>query len=200
MKQWLFILLILFALTGCRGNNESSNMNNTNDNDNPYMHVKNTTIENVDQEESEKISKHLANLAASVPNVKSSTAVALGNYAIVGIDVDENLDRSKVGSIKYSVSEVLKNDPHGANAIVVADPDITARLGEIGEDIRDGRPVQGVLNELSDIVGRIMPEIPGDLQDPTPKDATEDQKQDINSKDSQKLDKNQQEQSNNHKE
>ena len=45
-----------------------------------------------------KSSKHLANLAASVPDVKKATALALGDYAVVAIDVDKDLDRSKVGN------------------------------------------------------------------------------------------------------
>ena len=78
----------------------------------------------------------------------------------------KNLDRSEVGSIKYSVAESLKNDPHGARAVVVADPDLNARLKEVTEDIRIGEPIQGILNELADISGRLMPEIPADLVNP----------------------------------
>jgi len=87
------------------------------------MNVKNSSINEVRKEDSEEVSKHLANLAANVPNVNNATAVALGKFAVVGIDVDKDLDRSKVGSIKYSVAEALKKDPYGANAVVVADPD-----------------------------------------------------------------------------
>ena len=61
-----------------------------------------------------------------------------------------------MGTIKYSVAESLKNDPHGARAIVVADPDMNARLREIGEDIRKGEPIEGVMNELADIAGRLI--------------------------------------------
>lgn len=72
------------------------------------MNVKNSSINEVRKEDSEEISNHLANLAAEVPNVNNATAVALGKFAVVGIDVDKDLDRSKVGSIKYSVAEALK--------------------------------------------------------------------------------------------
>lgn len=202
MKKWLFLCVFFIFLAGCQNNNGALNLNNNNNNnnqDNPYMHVKNSTADQVDQKNSEKVSQRLADLAASVPEVENASAVALGNIAIVAIDVNENLDRSKVGSIKYSVAEVLKDDPHGANALVVADPDIMARLNEIGEDIQNGQPVQGVLNELSDIVGRIIPEIPGDLQEPTPKGQMDEQKQDINNKDSKELEKEQDDQSNHQK-
>lgn len=164
------------------------------------MNVKNSSINEVRKEDSEEVSKHLANLAANVPNVNNATAVALGKFAVVGIDVDKDLDRSKVGSIKYSVAEALKKDPYGANAVVVADPDFLARIDEIRNDIQDGKPVQGVLNELSDIVGRLMPEVPGDLQDPSIENRTEEPKQETDGKkDAKKLNNQQNKQSNHYK-
>ena len=46
--------------------------------------------------------------SASVPGVNDATAVVVGKYAIVGIDVKAKLDRTRVESIKYSVAESLK--------------------------------------------------------------------------------------------
>ena len=85
--------------------------------------LKNSYIENVDRKTGQEISKRLVELATSIPNVNDATAVVIGRYAIVGIDVNSKLERSQVGSIKYSVAESLKKDPYGANAIVVADAD-----------------------------------------------------------------------------
>ncbi len=142
----------------------------------------------------------MVNLATSIPNVNDATAVVLGRYAIVGIDVNKNLDRSEVGSIKYSVAESLKNDPHGARAVVIADPDTNARLKEIYADIQNGKPVQGVMNELADISGRLMPEVPADIVEPSPANQnTEKPKQKLNKQEQQNLEKQQQEQSNHYK-
>ena len=43
-----------------------------------------------------------------MPGVNDATAVVVGKYAIVGIDVKAKLDRTRVESIKYSVAESLK--------------------------------------------------------------------------------------------
>ncbi len=167
MKKWLSVLLVLF-LFACAANNEEARKNkNTNETPIQVRHVPEQK-EKISLEESENISKRLANLAASVPDVQRATAIALGDYAVVAIDVDRDLDRSKVGTIKYSVAEALKEDPHGKNAVIVADPDIFRRLQEMGADIRAGRPIQGIVNELAEIVGRIMPEIPAKLEDDSP--------------------------------
>lgn len=198
MKK-LITFLILFNvifISGCKGTNEAGDGLNNNTNNPQFMNVKNSPVDDISLNDSQKISQHLVNLATRVPNVENASAVALGKFAIVGIDVDKNLDRSKVGTIKYTVAEALKKDKYGANAIVVADPDLTARINEIGEDIQNGRPVQGILNELSDIVGRIMPEVPGDLHEPSVEQKLEEPKNEINNKDARNLEKTQDEQSN----
>ena len=87
-----------------------------------------------------------------------------GKWAVVGIDVNAHLDRPEVGVIKYSVAEALKEDPQGANAIVTADPDIVQRLREMNADIRQGRPIAGIAEELADIVGRLIPQLPRDVK------------------------------------
>ncbi|HVI20505.1 MAG TPA: YhcN/YlaJ family sporulation lipoprotein [Bacillus sp. (in: firmicutes)] len=190
LKAYLFLFICLLTICGC-----SATKNEVAETKQNVVSVKNTTFQDVDKQTGQKISQHLVELSTSIPNVNDATAVVLGPYAIVGIDVNKNLDRSEVGSIKYSVSESLKHDPHGANAVVVADPDMNARVKEVSEDIRNGRPIQGILNELADISGRLMPEIPADLVNPKSQNTSEK----LNNKEEQKLEKYQQEQSNHQK-
>lgn len=163
------------------------------------LHVKNSTVQNVDRMTGQEIAQHLVDLASRVPKVNDATAVVIGNYALVGIDVDEDLERSEVGMIKYSVAESLKKDPYGAQAVVIADPDMTARLREIGDDIKNGKPIQGIFNELADISGRLMPEIPQDILQPDTKGKTNNEpKEHLNEEDNKKIEKQQEEQSNHH--
>ena len=194
MKVYLVLIISLFLLFGCNNRDDDVAQNQNN-----IVNVKNSTIQNVDKQTGQQISKHLADLATSIPKVNDATAVVLGRYALVGIDVNQDLDRSEVGSIKYSVAESLKNDPHGARAIVIADPDINARLKEIGEDIQKGEPIEGIMNELADIAGRVIPEVPADIKDPVQTKSVDDPKKTLNSNEKQDLEKTQQEQSNHHK-
>jgi YhcN/YlaJ family sporulation lipoprotein len=193
LKIGLLLFISLLTLCGCGVKNEVAEQKQN------VITVKNSTFQEVDKQTGREISKHLVDLASSIPNVNDATAVVLGNYAIVGIDVGKDLDRSEVGSIKYSVAESLKQDPHGARAIVIADPDLNARLKEVNEDIQSGKPIQGIMNELADISGRLLPEIPADMVDPEPIDATEKQKKNLNNNEQQNLEKQQQEQSNHQK-
>lgn len=108
----------------------------------------------------EAIAHRLATLAVKVPQVKDATAIVFGKYAIVGLDLDAHLDRSRIGTIKYSVAEALKEDPQGANALVTSDPDIVQRIREMNEDIKRGHPIKGFAEELADIASRIIPQVP----------------------------------------
>jgi YhcN/YlaJ family sporulation lipoprotein len=117
-----------------------------------------------DNQTAQEVAERLAQLATRVEQVNDATAVVVGRYAVVGIDVDANLDRAKVGSIKYTVAEALKDDPMGANAIVIADADTYYRLQEMAEEIRTGRPLAGVMDELAEIVGRLMPQVPRQVE------------------------------------
>jgi len=117
-----------------------------------------------------KVELHLESLAKGIPGVKNAHCVIAGNMAVVGIDVDSKLDRSRIGTIKYSVAEAFRKDPYGVDAVVTADVDLAQRLREIGADMRRGRPIQGFAEEMSDIIGRIVPQMPRDTvpQNPAP--------------------------------
>jgi len=191
VKRALFFLCFILLLTGCASNNNASQKEQD-----ERVKVQNTTNEQVDREEDENKANHLEELAEGVPDVKNATALVIGDYAVIGIDVDKNLDRSEVGTIKYAVSESLKGDPQGASAIVVADPDLNARLAEVVEDFRNGSPLQGIMNELADITGRIMPEVPADNLEPQPKDGIEEPKDKLEEGEEKQLEKTQDRQSN----
>lgn len=197
MKKRLFVLLIvILAVSGC--NNQPRNISREDDKS-QVIHVRDSADLQVDRKTGQEISAHLVELASRVPNVNDATAVVLGPYAIVGIDVNSDLDRAKVSTIKYSVAESLKNDPYGATAVVIADADSYVRLQEMGRDIQGGRPVTGIMEELAEIVGRVMPEIPIDLKEPTAPNPTEQNNSQLSKDQQQELEENQQEQSNHQK-
>ncbi len=113
-----------------------------------------------------KVAAHLEMLARGVVGVKDANCVVFGNYAIVGIDVGERMERSEVGTLKYAVAEAFRKDPYGVNAVVTADIDLAQRLREIRVDVQNGRPLAGFTEELSDIVGRLIPQIPRNIIPP----------------------------------
>jgi YhcN/YlaJ family sporulation lipoprotein len=190
----LAVLSAIFILFGCMNNNNKKENAQT-DKNTPQLTKVNQTAKNKEKNTkgSQAVSKHLVGLATGIPGVEDATAVVLGPYAVVGIDIDRKLDNSRVGTIKYSVAEALKNDPNGKNAVITADPDTVERLRQMGKEIRQGHPIGGIMRELSAIVGRLMPQIPQNSNTTKPSPTETNNKQ-LNKKDEQKLKNEQQKQ------
>ncbi len=166
MRKWIPFILLMSILVGCQlGNKNQANEERQNASVQQTQRVPQTSPEKPKDQGSEATANRLAALATRVPNVNDATVIVLGKTAIVGIDVNAKLDRPRVGTIKYTVAEALKKDPQGATAIVVADPDIVQRLREMNQDIKQGRPIAGFAEELADIAGRFVPQMPNDVEE-----------------------------------
>lgn len=177
----------MIGLFGCQDNQQNNDGND-------IMDINYTNDKNPDD-----IAQHLVNVANSVPDVNDATALVIGQYAIVGIDVNKDLDRSRVGTIKYTVSEALKNDPYQINAIVTADTDVTERIKKVQRHMQNGRPVEGILEELGEIVNRLMPETPGTLTDDNVKNPENTNDQQLNKREERELQKQQNKENLDHK-
>lgn len=169
LRIFLFASILTVSLAACNQNNLPNNEvgnESTNDQNRTEIDVEQSSYEQNNQYSNNEIATHLANIAADVPDVNDAVAIIAGPYAVVGIDIDEETDREQVGTIKYAVSEALKNDPYGKTAVVIADADMMQRLREMNTKMRQGHPVQGVTEELAEIVGRYMPTFPVDENRP----------------------------------
>lgn len=167
MKQMILVAALTLLLTACNtANQPPANQAAPAPNQQPKetQRVQQTAPTPHYDQSSQAKAERLVQLATRVKNVNDATAMVLGRYAVVGIDVKATLDRPEVGVIKYTVAEALKEDPQGANAIVTADPDIVQRLREMQADIRLGRPIAGIMEELADIIGRLIPQLPRDVE------------------------------------
>lgn len=157
------ITLILSSLLiiACQPENESPNSQSSpapTKKISQTQRVEQTAPQQNNKQSPQAVAEHLAQLATQFPQVKNATAISIGPYTIVGIDIDPSLDRGRAGSVKYAVAQALKEDPLGSNALVTADIDLYQRLREVNEDLQQGRPLTGIMHELADIVGRIMPQ------------------------------------------
>lgn len=162
MKYVVSMILIVLVLSGCGATTKHGNSTTKGTG-------QATTLQNTAKSDQvARNASHLEQLAEKVPGVQHANCVVVGNYAIVGIDVDPSLDRSKVGTLKYSVAEALKKDPLGVNAVVTADMDLSQRIKELGNRMRSGQALSGVTDEVANIMGRIMPQIPRDINSVSP--------------------------------
>ncbi|WP_053219802.1 YhcN/YlaJ family sporulation lipoprotein [Virgibacillus senegalensis] len=197
-KRFIFLctgcLSLGLVLVGCQQEKSLPDQQNQD----PTIQVENSDPGDGQQKNysNQEIADHLASLAADVPNVHDASSVVAGPYAVVGIDVDKDLDRSRVSTIKYSVAEALHHDPYGKTAVVIADADGMERIRHMADKIQQGHPAQGFVDELSAVVGRYMPEVP--INDDQPEEPDQN-KEVIPQKEQQELDNIENDQSNHQK-
>lgn len=160
MRTFLLLVLIMSVLAGCNTKQENSASPSQ---DYKQMKVQQTNPPKRDIKNPREVAQRLEKLALSIPEVKAANCVVFGDTAIIGIDVKGNLDRSRVGTIKYSVAEAIRKDPYGANALVTADLDMGERIREMRRHMMAGHPIAGFGEELADMIGRIMPQLPRDV-------------------------------------
>ncbi|MDG4657047.1 YhcN/YlaJ family sporulation lipoprotein [Ectobacillus antri] len=190
MKISACLIIVCLLLTACGAKEEKKAYSGD-----QTVRVKNTTYKPERYKSNPRAAAHLEKLAADIPNVKAAKAVVLGPYAIVGIDVNSKLDRTRVETIKYTVAESIKHDPHGANAIVVADPDTYQRVQAMGKQIQKGNP-QAVMTEFAAIIGRVMPQVPKDMLENKDSEPTKRNDKQLPEGEKQQLKKEQDDQSN----
>ncbi|MDP5273131.1 YhcN/YlaJ family sporulation lipoprotein [Chengkuizengella axinellae] len=152
MRTFLLFMCFIMLVSGCNQQTDQSSEQLT-----VRQEQSSETNNNLNQED---IAARLEKLTLSIPEVNGANVVVIGDTALVGIDIDGSLERSKVGSVKYSVAEALSKDPYGANAVITADMDLNVRIKEIRNDIMNGKPISGFAEELADIVGRVIPQFP----------------------------------------
>lgn len=159
MKRLVLIGAVVLIFGGCSGLKDG--------NIRSQAIQEQAAIDSIDHAE---VAAHLEQLAEGIDGVSHARCVIFGNKAVVGIDVDPRLDRSRVGTIKYSVAEAFHKDPLGIDALITADIDINQRLSDLGAAIQAGKPISGFAEEMADIIGRLMPQIPEDINEPEQSD------------------------------
>ncbi|OZM58447.1 hypothetical protein CIB95_02445 [Lottiidibacillus patelloidae] len=171
---FLFASVCLF-LIGCQANNDNNQNYEVGKNEDGLRNISTNDDGKEKKLSATQIAERLVKIASNDADVRDATAIVVGKYALVGIDVDKDIDRSKVGTIKFTITEALQKDPYGANAVVTADPDIVQRVKEMAKEIRNGKPILGVMEELAAIIGRIIPEVPDESHKTHPEPTEENE-------------------------
>jgi len=160
VRKFLMMVVVLLSVSGC-GNQE--NRVGQNQNNGRNVNVQQTRPGQASVP-SDKVEARLESLARGIPQVLDAKCVVIGRTAIVGLTLDPALDRSRVNTIKYSVAETFRKDPAGIDAFVTADVGMSERIRHVREDIANGRPFAGFAQELGDIISRVAPQLPRDIQ------------------------------------
>ncbi len=153
MKRWTAPLTIAVAVTmlvgGCADNTTTTKTKAPiTPNVSPYVMNKpvKTTAERLEK------------MAERIPDVNDATVITFGNTVLIGLDINNKLDRTKADTVKYAVAHALRNQGRGKNVLVTADADLGKRILNVRNGVMKGKPVSSFATELGDIIGRIAPQ------------------------------------------
>ncbi|KNF09865.1 putative sporulation lipoprotein YhcN/YlaJ [Gottschalkia purinilytica] len=105
-------------------------------------------------ERSDRIAKKVAELN----EVNSATTAITGNTALVGVNLKNNTEGTITSDIKNKVQATVKEaDPAITNVVVTADADLIERIENVGRDVRNGKPISGLTQEIEEIIRRVTP-------------------------------------------
>lgn len=106
----------------------------------------------------QRIEENLAGEIVKINGVKSATVLVNNNTAYVGIDLAQNIESTKTNTLKDEVVNKVKNiEPTITTVYVSADVDVVGRLKGYVRDIRGGKPISGLVNEIEEMFRRPAP-------------------------------------------
>ena len=147
---------------GMNGDNMDSTSGNLNGNNAADTHPASRAADNSTaagnndlHQRAEKIAKAVT---SDIAQVKDSRVVISEHMAYVSVSIDKTADTAESAALKDEISNVVKKtDTEIETVYVMEDADTFTRMKEIGNDIANGKPVSGFVEELENMFVRVTP-------------------------------------------
>ena len=137
------------------GMNGTTNMNGTNSTDNATRMGTSTTGSNSLHQRAEKIADAVVD---DIDAVKDARVIISDKMAYVSVSITETAGADTAKTLKEEVGQVVKKtDTAIEDVYVMEDADTFTRMKEMVDDIADGKPVSGFIEELDNMFTRVMP-------------------------------------------
>ena len=132
--------------------NDVNDFNNNNTN-NRIVRNNNNNMNNVS-----KKAKQIAEKIERLDNIDEAYVLISGNTAIVGVDMENNVEGQVTNELKNKIEQIVKDSAANIkNVSITADPDLLTRIQNMAEDIMNGRPITGFAEQFEEILRRIAP-------------------------------------------
>ncbi|PTX64933.1 YhcN/YlaJ family sporulation lipoprotein [Melghirimyces profundicolus] len=105
-----------------------------------------------------RVADNVAESVTRLDSVDSATVMVTDRTAYVGVMMEKDYNGRLTNKVKDQVSKrVRRVDPSIDRVFVSANPDFVKQLGDYARDVRNGRPVSGLMQQFSDLVERTFP-------------------------------------------
>jgi YhcN/YlaJ family sporulation lipoprotein len=113
---------------------------------------------NITGDANRKSEDHAAREVKKLDKVRDATVIINNNVAYVGIDLTPGVENAETDTIKKEVIRCVERvEPAVTRVYVSADVDVMGRLRGYARDIRAGKPVSGLINEIQEMFRRPIP-------------------------------------------
>lgn len=113
-----------------------------------------------DSMQDSKRAETLKDRIEDLSDIKSATVVVSGNTAYVGVDIAAKLQGKMTDQLKEKVIDKAKQTDTGLSRVYVsADVDTISRLKNYAKDIRDGKPISGIIQQVDEMFRRPAPTV-----------------------------------------
>ncbi len=138
--------------SGMNGTNNGMDTTNT---DNTTRMGSDTMDSNALHQRAEKIADAIVK---DVDAVKDARVIISDTMAYVSVSITETADSNTSKTLKEDIGQVVKKtDTAIEDVYVMEDADTFTRMKEMVNDIADGKPVSGFMEELKTMFTRVMP-------------------------------------------
>ncbi len=115
-----------------------------------------------------RIADTIANEVERIEGVERATVVVNNNTAYVAVDLDNDIKGARTDAVKEEVVNRVRNIDLSATRVgayrtitkvyVTSDMDTYTRLQDYARDIRQGKPISGMIDEIQEMFRRSAPE------------------------------------------
>lgn len=146
MLRFIYIILIfIFFISGCSGQKE--NLPKPQSNPKPLNgSMINRNIEN-------DKAKNIANSILKTPGINKAVVVLNGTTALVGLNVNKSINTEN-NYKRISEQKVVEIDGNITNIEVTTDDTMYKRISKLNEDIKNGKPLGGIIEEFMGLIRR----------------------------------------------
>lgn len=100
----------------------------------------------------------IANKIEELDEIKNVAVAISGNRCLVGVTTTDNVEGNVTTTLKNRIENIVKESDNNIKTVhVTASPDLYSRIENIGNGIREGRPLSGFASEIEEIIRRITP-------------------------------------------
>jgi len=107
----------------------------------------------------QQVAKRCAAEANKVSGVNEATAVITGKTMYIGLDLNNNLSKSKVEEVEKTVLNRVKEMEPSYKIMVSSDADTVTRIKNVAQGVVQGKPISSFSKELQEIDSRITPKV-----------------------------------------